>query len=114
MKNLVGAVGLEPMTSCMSSMRSNQLSYVPVQLPKYNTIFRVVLSIKNSAFFHLNCVISHLIFLVTLFGLPKVEERPASRQTVLLKQMRKNMGSEYDRFPESDRERNKPRSDLSI
>ena len=27
---LVGMVGLEPMTSCMSSMRSNQLSYTPV------------------------------------------------------------------------------------
>ena len=26
---LVGMVGLEPMTSCMSSMRSNQLSYTP-------------------------------------------------------------------------------------
>lgn len=27
---LVGTIGLEPMTSCMSSMRSNQLSYAPV------------------------------------------------------------------------------------
>ena len=27
--DLVGMVGLEPMTSCMSSMRSNQLSYTP-------------------------------------------------------------------------------------
>ena len=27
---MVGMVGLEPMTSCMSSMRSNQLSYTPV------------------------------------------------------------------------------------
>ena len=26
---LVGTVGIEPMTSCMSSMRSNQLSYAP-------------------------------------------------------------------------------------
>lgn len=26
---MVGTVGLEPMTSCMSSMRSNQLSYAP-------------------------------------------------------------------------------------
>ena len=28
---VVGMVGLEPMTSCMSSMRSNQLSYTPVE-----------------------------------------------------------------------------------
>ena len=27
---LVGTVGFEPMTSCMSSMRSNRLSYAPV------------------------------------------------------------------------------------
>ena len=27
---LVGTVGIEPMTSCMSSMRSNQLSYAPM------------------------------------------------------------------------------------
>ena len=28
--SLVGTIGIEPMTSCMSSMRSNQLSYAPV------------------------------------------------------------------------------------
>ena len=37
--DVVGAVRLELMTSCMSSMRSNQLSYVPE--PVYiTTIFR--------------------------------------------------------------------------
>ena len=36
---LVGAAGIEPVTSCMSSMRSNQLSYVPINVYYYNTNF---------------------------------------------------------------------------
>lgn len=46
---MVGMVGLEPMTSCMSSMRSNQLSYTPenqIQL-YYNIIFAGSLSNKK-------------------------------------------------------------------
>ena len=44
---MVGMVGLEPMTSCMSSMRSNQLSYTSVSLPEYITIFCTRLSNKK-------------------------------------------------------------------
>lgn len=36
---LVGAVRLELMTSCMSSMRSNQLSYVPKAIIYYHIFF---------------------------------------------------------------------------
>ena len=36
---LVGAVRLELMTSCMSSMRSNQLSYVPEAFIYYHIFF---------------------------------------------------------------------------
>ena len=41
---LVGTVRLELMTSCMSSMRSNQLSYAPAFQLIYNIIFGRVLS----------------------------------------------------------------------
>ncbi len=36
---MVGAVRLELMTSCMSSMRSNQLSYVPEAFIYYHIFF---------------------------------------------------------------------------
>ncbi len=53
---LVGTVGLEPMTSCMSSMRSNQLSYAPFLQLYYSIIKTKGLSSqkrKNYLFFNL-------------------------------------------------------------
>ena len=45
--SLVGTVGIEPMTSCMSSMRSNQLSYAPLLYILYHSAAQ--LSTRNVA-----------------------------------------------------------------
>ena len=50
LSTLVGTVRLELMTSCMSSMRSNQLSYAPAFQLYNNIIFRRVLSNKIARF----------------------------------------------------------------
>lgn len=49
-ERVVGTVRLELMTSCMSSMRSNQLSYAPAFQLYNNIIFRRVLSNKIARF----------------------------------------------------------------
>ena len=48
---MVGAVRLELMTSCMSSMRSNQLSYVP------NAINNIILFLFFQAFSRFLCIL---------------------------------------------------------
>ena len=51
---MVGAVGIEPMTSCMSSMRSNQLSYVPERCTVYHNAYSIAIpfSKKVKKLFH--------------------------------------------------------------
>ena len=39
---MVGTTGLEPVTSCMSSKRSNQLSYAPAKLLYYNSFSKAM------------------------------------------------------------------------
>ena len=52
--SLVGTVRLELMTSCMSSMRSNQLSYAPERIifyhsrPRKSSLSGRILKVKNS------------------------------------------------------------------
>ena len=45
---MVGTVGIEPMTSCMSSMRSNQAELRPRMLPEYNNTLSPFCKAKNS------------------------------------------------------------------
>ena len=64
---LVETIGVEPMTSCMSSMRSNQLSYASVTNGWYYT----TLSLKLQALLR--------IFLKKLFCLPNFKLRLSLR-----------------------------------